>query len=376
MIPLYTTATEYPWYSTLSSLPMPVLKIQKKASPLSPAGAGGAGGTGRTLFANKVQSSSSKDFRYRYAVFRAGVFHRWEEDSDENYIPSTEDTTTTTNTSANRTASITNTASNDDDVDVDVDDMDVDNVDTPKLNYHALPLRFLAASETYVVNDVLGKRRGQRPDIYHKRISGDKSHYIGVEGSGACGLGGGSDNDNDAAEPAAAALGGASLEAGGGKSRKKSVGFAPPPPPPMNESVSSNSKHHKRQASGEQVHLNSTDGLVVVSAFLPVVVHRCETSTQAKWTADWDYEALLSMQTHLRVTRVGVVKWKGWHGNYGQGNTGGSGAGAGQDGQEQPSSTTSEEYGVPISERYLVEECLRPFQCVPVWIDPLIFGEM
>ena len=372
MIPLYTTATEYPWYSTLSSLPMPVLKIQKKASPLSPAGAG-AGGTGRTLFANKVQSSSSKDFRYRYAVFRAGVFHRWEEDSDENYIPSTEDTTTTTNTSANRTASITNTASNNND-DVDVDDMDVDNVDTPKLNYHALPLRFLAASETYVVNDVLGKRRGQRPDIYHKRISGDKSHYIGVEGSGACGLGG-SDNDNDAAESAAAALGGASLEAGGGKSRKKSVGFAPPPPP-MNESVSSNSKHHKRQASGEQVHLNSTDGLVVVSAFLPVVVHRCETSTQAKWTADWDYEALLSMQTHLRVTRVGVVKWKGWHGNYGQGNTGGSAGGAGQDGQEQPSSTTSEEYGVPISERYLVEECLRPFQCVPVWIDPLIFGEM
>ena len=100
MIPLYTTATEYPWYSTLSSLPMPVLK---KASPLSPAA---GSGTGRTLFANKVQSSSSKDFRYRYAVFRAGVFHRWEEDSDENYIPSTEDTTTTTNTSANR-ASIT-----------------------------------------------------------------------------------------------------------------------------------------------------------------------------------------------------------------------------------------------------------------------------
>jgi hypothetical protein len=365
MIPLYTTATEYPWYSTLSSLPMPVLK---KVSPLSPAAAAG-GGTGRTLFANKVQSSSSKDFRYRYAVFRAGEFHRWEEDSDENYIPSTEDTSTTTaNTSANRTSITTATD----------DDMDVDN-DTPKLNYHALPLRFLAACETYVVNDVLGKRRGQRPDIFHKRISGDKSQYVGVEGSGACGLGG-SDNDASASASLGASLSGGGID-GTGNSRKKSVGFAAPPPsyvnrppPPMNEPVSSNSKHHKRQVSVEQVHLNSTDGLVVVSAFLPVVVHRCETSSQPKWTADWDYEALLSMQTHLRVTRVGVVKWKGWHGNYGQGNTGGGGGGGGQDGQEQPPS--SEEYGVPIKERYLVEECLRPFHCVPVWIDPLIFGEM
>ncbi|MGK3737005.1 MAG: hypothetical protein ACI90V_003849 [Bacillariaceae sp.] len=361
MIPLYTTATEYPWYSALSSLPLSVLK---KSSPLTPGGGGGGGASpGRTLFANKVQSSSSKDFRYRYAVFRAGVFHRWEEDSDENYIPPTADTATTSNTSINRTSSTEN----------DDDDMDVDN-DTPKLNYHALPLRFLAAGETYVVNDVLGKRRGQRPDIFHKRpaiISGDKSQYIGVEGSGACGLGG---DDNDAAAAASASLGGGEED----NSRKKSVGFAAPPPsyanrpPPlsMNEPGSSTPKHHKRQASGEQVHLNSTDGLVVVSAFLPVVVHRCETSTQAKWTADWDYEALLSMQTHLRVTRVGVVKWKGWHGNYGQGNTGG------KDGEQQPPSTTSEEYGVPISERYLVEECLRPFHCVPVWIDPLIFGEM
>jgi len=69
------------------------------------------------------------------------------------------------------------------------------------------------------------------------------------------------------------------------------------------------------------VQLNATDGLVVVSAFLPVVVHRDETSAVPKWTADWDYEALLSMQTHLRVTRVGVVKWKGWHGNYSTQNT-------------------------------------------------------
>ena len=65
---------------------------------------------------------------------------------------------------------------------------------------------------------------------------------------------------------------------------------------------------------------------------------------------------LLSMQTHLRVTRVGVVKWRGWHGN-----TGSSG---------------SPEKGVPVSEREKVEACLRPFHCVPVWIEPALFGDM
>jgi hypothetical protein len=55
------------------------------------------------------------------------------------------------------------------------------------LDYHVLPLRFLHAGETYVVNDVLGKRKGQKPDIYHKKLSlhtGDM-HYVGVDGSGA-----------------------------------------------------------------------------------------------------------------------------------------------------------------------------------------------
>jgi hypothetical protein len=49
-------------------------------------------------------------------------------------------------------------------------------------------------------------------------------------------------------------------------------------------------------------------GLVVVSAFLPVVLHR---SDQGQWSTDWDYDVLLSMQMHLRVTRIGVVKWRG-----------------------------------------------------------------
>jgi trehalose 6-phosphate synthase/phosphatase len=84
-------------------------------------------------------------------------------------------------------------------------------------------------------------------------------------------------------------------------------------------------------------------------------------SPEGTWTADWDYEVLLSMQTHLRVTRVGVVKWRG----AGDSAEGGGGGGAAAGGS-----------GIPRGERHLVEECLRPFNCVPVWIDPVLFGHM
>lgn len=62
------------------------------------------------------------------------------------------------------------------------------------------------------------------------------------------------------------------------------------------------------------------------------------------------------MQTHLRVTRIGTVKWRGWHGNVGGGK--------------------SDESGVPIDERHKVEAVLRPFNCVPVWVPTSLFGEM
>lgn len=54
------------------------------------------------------------------------------------------------------------------------------------------------------------------------------------------------------------------------------------------------------------------------------------------------------MQTHLRVTRVGVVKWR--------------------DGNETKT--------VPIAERRAVEECLRQLSCVPVWIDETLLDQM
>jgi len=50
------------------------------------------------------------------------------------------------------------------------------------------------------------------------------------------------------------------------------------------------------------------------------------------------------------------VKWRGWHGNFGKNG--------------------SEEKGVPEDEREDVEACLRAFHCVPVWVEPSLFGEM
>jgi len=394
MIPLYTTATSFPWYITLSSLPMTV--VRSKPSPL---------GHGRTIFANKHKSNNNKnknkmnngngngnidsthrgEFRYRYAIFRAGSFHRWECAEDENFVPTSnnEDTLTCQNTSVNTHSEVDDFADvvTDTAMEVDSDAPSTASSSSPsETNYHALPLKFLLPGETYVVNDVLGKRKGQKPDIYHKRtLHSGNSRYVGVEGSGACT---GERQQQERPQHRAS-----SSEDYSSKPKRKSVGFAPElpsyanrrPTQPLSAEAgpqpgSSASSPSSRNRIGEPVQLNATDGLVVVSAFLPVVVHRCETSAVPKWTADWDYEALLSMQTHLRVTRVGVVKWKGWHGNYStqQSSSVSESTGEGGGNQHQP----SEHYGVPIHERHLVEECLRPFHCVPVWIDPLIFGEM
>ena len=147
-------------------------------------------------------------------------------------------------------------------------------------------------------------------------------------------------------------MGGAGGTASGAaKDGKKRVGFAAG----ASSAPPASSRRNGTPATGPSVvRLDSTDGLVVASAFLPVILHRSDAD--GSWTARWDYEALLSMQTHLRVTRVGVVKWRGWHGN------------RGRDG--------SPEGGVPEEERGAVEECLRPFSCVPVWAEPALFGEM
>jgi hypothetical protein len=310
LIPLYTTAAAYPWYHTLQPL---TIGLPRNESDL--------------------KHPENHFFRYRYAVHRGGKFHRFENESD---FPSIKDLGEQTG---------------DDDVAMDIGIEDNKPANDDLVTYHQVPLRLLANRESYVVNDVMGKTNGP-PDIDHNRLEhkhinegrtssvasmhsrnssfGQSTSFSGLQSKAS------GSSLNPISKPASSA-------------RNKAVGFAPPPPP-----------YHQAKAAAalQAVHLNSTDGLVVVSAFLPVILHRSDEGT---WSADWDYEALLSMQTHLRVTRIGVVKWRGWHGNFGM------------SGKKHAS---PEEAGVPINERHLVEQCLRPFSCVPVWIDTKLFGEM
>lgn len=51
--------------------------------------------------------------------------------------------------------------------------------------------------------------------------------------------------------------------------------------------------------------LAPTDGVVVASLFLPVLIKR---DTEGKLQISWDHENLLSLQTPLRVTRVGIAR--------------------------------------------------------------------
>lgn len=314
-IPLYTTAATYPWYRTARPLTLSL-----------------TGSPSKTLFVDPDPQAPSNNlcFKYRYAIHRAGVFHRYEEPSDTAEDPVVE---------------------GDDSLAMDIGMDDINNqAPTVGIAYHQVPLRLLANRQSYVVNDVLGKTTGP-PKIDHIRLEPTNGGYgdgpleepapsVATMHSRSGSFGKTASFATAASTPGSAVSVGTAATA----ARKKAVGFAPAPPP-----------YHraKNPTAVQAVHLNSTDGLVVVSAFLPVVLHR---SDQGQWTADWDYEVLLSMQTHLRVTRIGVVKWRGWHGNTG--------------------SRGSPEAGVPINERHLVEDCLRPFNCVPVWMESTLFGEM
>ena len=260
--------------------------------------------------AGEGQQSQRSSFVYRYAVHRAGVFFRWEQCSD-----------------GPPELLADSTAQNQQDT------------ERSQSGMHEVPLHLLTHGETYAVNDVLGFF-ADPPDIEHIRLHSrpDISRTDTLHKSSS---------KHMELTLSSSPVAGKPTSKSPAPTRRKMVGFAPPPKDPRK--VRSTTPPQSKQP----VHLNSTDGLVVVSVFLPVIVHRSE---EGQWSADWDYEMLLSMQTHLRVTRVGVVKWRGWHGN-----TGGDG---------------SPEAGVPRNERRLVEECLAPFNCVPVWFDPQLFGEM
>ena len=110
----------------------------------------------------------------------------------------------------------------------------------------------------------------------------------------------------------------------------------------------------------DEVSISSSDGVIVVSYFLPLIVTRAPSSspkggggggggsnTQGEeedshdWIISWDTENLLSLRTRLRVTWVGTVR-------------------------------LPEEAGGRLNreEQESLARALRRFDCVPVFIDP------
>jgi trehalose 6-phosphate synthase/phosphatase len=91
-------------------------------------------------------------------------------------------------------------------------------------------------------------------------------------------------------------------------------------------------KEWNRRASIDQS-VSSSDTAIVVSYFLPVIVNR---SPQGRWSATWDDETLLSMQTSVRMTRIGTVRYPG---------------------------------GIPVDEEDAVAHALMELNCYPIFIS-------
>mmetsp|Transcript_33867 Transcript_33867/g.49693 ORF Transcript_33867/g.49693 Transcript_33867/m.49693 type:complete len:1336 (+) Transcript_33867:345-4352(+) len=341
-IPLYTTASAHPWYISRAPLALPIPKSTSDCASDTPSLPSSLRMS--SLSSSSTSSQEGEHFRYRYAVYRGGVFHRWEKPTDGPI-----DMETLHHHGSTRSIDVSS---------MDLQEDEEDGHHQSAGARHQLPLRLLCPGELYTVNDILGVTIGT-PDIDHIRVHPQHAPLSNLAGlhhqSSTHSLHHQSSNHSFGTSPSTSAT---FLAGKGGKETvKKKVGFAPQPVPYRgsiaNKTPSSAQNPQPTPSKKQAVHLNSTDGLVVASAFLPIILHR---SDDGVWSADWDYEVLLSMQTHLRVTRVGVVKWRGWHGN------------VGKDGS--PSA------GVPVEEREKVEACLAPFNCVPVWVTPSLFGEM
>jgi len=75
------------------------------------------------------------------------------------------------------------------------------------------------------------------------------------------------------------------------------------------------SAKHKRRTIGsapfidpQHVAISGSDGVIVVSYFLPVVVSRIPPEQGGGWSVAWDTENILALRTRLRVTWVGTVR--------------------------------------------------------------------
>jgi trehalose 6-phosphate synthase/phosphatase len=278
---------------------------------------------------NTTTTTTATDvyYRYRYAIYRAGIFHRYEISSSSS--------------------------------------------EEEESYYHQVSLRVFQPGEAYSVNDTFGVAAAAAALLPSASSSSSSStmlptniYHLQKARTGFMSINSLARNNSltlrkgnsggtlvsDTGSGTSASGGGGGVSSSNNKG-KKQVGFATTPTTTQGDRFEYADSIQQRER--QVVHLTSSDGLIVVSAFLPVHLTRSDIG---EWSVDWDYEALLSMQTHLRVTRVGTVKWRGWHGNVGGGE--------------------SSESGVPVDERYMVEAALRPFNCVPVWVPTKLFGEM
>ena len=206
MIPLYTTAAGFPWFATRTPLHLPLSGSTlgsgaggggedrpPRATPQERPQGQGAGlppairpgrmglplvhpsqGVGRASLASSSSASASASaaaaaglgsllplpppqqqqqqqqqqrfFRYRYAIYRAGRFHRWEDPSDAG--------------SSGASASASASASPEE------QPQQAPSSSSPSLPMHCLPLQCLSRDEQYAVSDVLG-RPEDPPSIEH-----------------------------------------------------------------------------------------------------------------------------------------------------------------------------------------------------------------
>lgn len=87
------------------------------------------------------------------------------------------------------------------------------------------------------------------------------------------------------------------------------------PPPSLLASINSKSESFRGKQFAEwgrksmiDGNLKTTDGVIIVSYFLPVILHR---GKGGQWSATWDGENLLSLDLKCRATFVGSIRYHG-----------------------------------------------------------------
>ena len=227
-IALYTTPAQFPWYRAASPLTVTI----------PPRGM------------HDEESRKKFRFTYKYAIYSGGVFNRLEQPSDgPDPDPDQADDGDTAMIDGSSTSSSAN-----------------------RLNHHEMPLHQMQHGETYVVSNVLGVT-WIPADVDHLSVqTNDASYTQAASLHNRANSTDGMSFVNIMGRTGASNSSGALTSTPVSSIRKKGVGFAPPPPP----------YHAKANKTKNAVHLNSTDGLVVVSVFLPVIVKR---SDEGAWSA-------------------------------------------------------------------------------------------